>query len=194
MQCEMGDEEAYEFGAEEGGERGVLRQDGLWCWTGIDAGGRVCITVIDQLLEMFADVRVAVVECTALRVGAGRWCGGVDADTGEHLRRVWAGGGRGRRRRGGEGHTQVARHGGGQVGRGGRRGVAGGVGVRGGHAACSLFLCGGGGGGEMMSNKWKSGKPPATRCNNVQSAQSPRAFIRPLHIHPSLLGFIRMPD
>lgn len=43
-----------------------------------------------------------------------------------------------------------------------------------------------GGGVEMMSNKWKSGKPPATRCNNVQSAQSPRAFIRPLHIHPSI--------
>lgn len=73
VQCEMGDEEAEELGAAEGREGGVLCDDGVW--------RGLCI-VMDHLLDV---VCIAVVECARMRVGAGRWRGGVHAYAGEHV-------------------------------------------------------------------------------------------------------------
>lgn len=148
MEREVGDEEAEELGAEEGGEGGVLCEDGLWRGE-----------CVDGLLEMC----LIAAACISVRVGAGRWRGGVDAyphpgGGGEHLagreRGRERGRGRGRGRGGGEGDTQLGR----QVRRGGRRRVAGGGG---GHAVFPR-LNPSWGGVEKMRNV-KSGKPPATR-------------------------------
>lgn len=149
VEREVGDEEAEELGAEGGGEGGVLCEDGLW------RGG-----CVDGLLEMC----LIAAACISVRVGAGRWRGGVDAyphpaGGGEHLARR----GRGRGRGGGEGDTQLGR----QLRRGGRRRVAGG----GGHAVFPRLNPSW---GEEKMRNVKSGKPQREKGKACRDSLTPR--------------------